>query len=296
MTASVRIGSLFSGIGGLERGLELAGLGPVEWQCEIDPWCRRVLAKHWPGVRRFRDVSKVVNPPVVDLICGGFPCTNISFAGKGEGLDGDESGLWWEYARIIREAQPRWVVIENVAALVNRGLDVILWSLAESGYDARWDCIPAAAIGAPHRRDRLFVVARLADSDGGRRESERLKDWEPGHAGTPGDIADGCGSTQLADPGSERQQEGDGSGEQRGRAAAERGYPAVWPPRPDDMHAWRQVPALSQPSLCRLADGVPERLVRNRRQALKAYGNAVVPMVSEVIGRMIMAAENRSAA
>jgi DNA (cytosine-5)-methyltransferase 1 len=163
-----RIGSLFSGIGGLELGLERATGGHVVWQVERDAWCRRVLAKHWPKAERFDDVCTVgaASLAPVDVICGGFPCQDISFAGKGAGLDGERSGLWYEYARIVRELRPRIVVVENVAALLVRGLDAVLGTLASLGYDAAWDCVPAASVGAPHRRDRLFVVAwrNLADA------------------------------------------------------------------------------------------------------------------------------------
>ena len=158
---AITVGSLFSGIGGLELGLEWAGLGPVLFQVEKEPFCREVLARHWPTVARFDDVCTVGahNLPAVDLLCGGFPCQDLSLAGKGAGLDGERSGLWWEYARIVREIRPRFVVVENVAALLSRGLDRVLGTLATLGYDAWWDCIPAAAVGAPHQRDRLFVVA-----------------------------------------------------------------------------------------------------------------------------------------
>lgn len=156
---SLTIGSLFSGIGGLELGLERAGLGPVVWQVERDAWCRGVLARHWPDARRFEDVTDFREVPHVDLICGGFPCQDISVAGTGAGLAGQRSGLWREYARIVRMVRPRFVVVENVSALLGRGLGEVLGDLAASGYDALWDCLPAAAVGAPHRRDRVFVVA-----------------------------------------------------------------------------------------------------------------------------------------
>jgi DNA (cytosine-5)-methyltransferase 1 len=156
----VTFGSLFSGIGGLDLGLERAGM-ECRWQVEIDPYCQRVLAKHWPNVERFSDVKEVGshNLKPIDLICGGFPCQDISLAGKGAGLEGERSGLWWEFHRIIMQLRPRYVIVENVGALVVRGLDVVLGSLAEGGYDASWDHIPAAAVGAPHRRDRIFIVA-----------------------------------------------------------------------------------------------------------------------------------------
>lgn len=175
------IGSLFSGIGGLELGLERAGLGPVLWQVEKEEFPRAVLAKHWPDAERFDDVCKVGAAELapVDLICGGFPCQDISLAGRGEGLAGERSGLWLEYARVIRELRPRWVVIENVAALLSRGIDAVLGTLAALGYDALWDCIPAQAVGAPHRRDRVFMVAwRVSGAErDALREEPRRRRW-----------------------------------------------------------------------------------------------------------------------
>ena len=160
MTSVLTVGSLFSGIGGFDLGLERAGMR-VRWQVEIDPYCQRVLAKHWPHVQRYGDIQSVdwgtVEP--VDVLCGGFPCQDISLAGKGAGLAGERSGLWFEYAKAIEALTPRYVIIENVAALRSRGLDQVLGSLAALGYDAEWHCIPASAVGAPHRRDRVWLVA-----------------------------------------------------------------------------------------------------------------------------------------
>ncbi len=158
----MRIGSLFSGIGGLELGLEWAGVGHTVWQVEQDPYCLAVLAKHWPDAKRYTDVRGVGahNLEPVDVICcGGFPCQDISVAGFQAGLLGDRSGLWYEYIRIVREMGPRFVVVENVSALLTRGLDDVLGSLADSGYDAEWSLLSACAVGAPHVRERLFVVA-----------------------------------------------------------------------------------------------------------------------------------------
>jgi DNA (cytosine-5)-methyltransferase 1 len=164
----VRVGSLFSGIGGFDLGLERAGF-TVAWQCEADEFCRRVLAKHWPGVPCHPDVRTIgaVNVEPVDVLCGGFPCQDISTAGRGAGIDGARSGLWAEYARLIRELRPRYVVVENVAALLARGLGRVVGDLAACGYDAEWDCVPASAFGAPHRRDRLWLIA-YPDAHGGR--------------------------------------------------------------------------------------------------------------------------------
>ena len=156
----MRFGSLFAGIGGLDLGLERAGM-ECAWQVEIDDYATRVLEKHWPNVRRWRDVRTWPQPDTerVDLLCAGFPCQDISYAGRGAGLEGERSGLFFEAVRVVRQLRPRIVLLENVAALLTRGLDVVLGTLAEIGLDAEWHCVPAAAVGAPHIRDRVFIVA-----------------------------------------------------------------------------------------------------------------------------------------
>jgi DNA-cytosine methyltransferase len=132
--------------------------------CEIDKKARQVLAKHWPNVPIFEDVTTLTAEALhernisVDVICGGFPCQDISLAGKGAGIEGKRSGLWSEYARLIGELRPRYAIVENVSALLNRGLDRVLGDLSKIGYDAEWHCIPASAVGAPHRRDRIWIV------------------------------------------------------------------------------------------------------------------------------------------
>lgn len=157
-------GSLFAGIGGMDLGLERAGM-TCKWQVEIDQFCQKVLTKHWPHVPKYGDIREVKGDELepVDLIAGGFPCQDISLQGAvwGErmGLRGERSGLWAEYARIIRRVRPRFVLVENVPALLGNGMGNVLGDLAACGYDAEWDCLPACAFGAPHQRDRAFVVA-----------------------------------------------------------------------------------------------------------------------------------------
>jgi len=170
---------LFSGIGGFSLGLELTGGFETVAFCEIEPFPRKVLAKNWPETPIYEDVRTLTAERLtadgiaVDVICGGFPCQDISTAGLGAGLSGGRSGLWFQYQRLIKEIQPRYTIIENVSALRSRGLDQVLWSLSEIGYDAEWHCIPAAAIGAPHRRDRIWIVAypHSAHIEGGRLSS-----------------------------------------------------------------------------------------------------------------------------
>jgi len=183
-------GSLFAGIGGFDLGFERAGM-VCKWQVEINEFCRAVLAKHWPNVARHDDVRTF--PPqetrpeewAVDVICGGFPCQDISGSGKKVGIEGARSGLWAEYARIVRVLRPRYVVVENVAVLVRRGLARVLGDLAGMGFSASWGCLPAAAFGSPQRRLRAFVVAH-DDSRGQQGDEERHGFW-----------SDACGRSYL---------------------------------------------------------------------------------------------------
>jgi len=156
--------SLFAGIGGLELGLERAGM-TVVGQVEINPFCRQVLAKHWPDVPRHDDVRTAVEwwesetRPNVDIVCGGFPCTDISNAGKRAGIGGQQSGLWRAMRDTVSHLRPRFVLVENVAALTVRGLDTVLADLAAIGFDAEWSTVSACSVGAPHTRERLFILA-----------------------------------------------------------------------------------------------------------------------------------------
>lgn len=165
MAQLLTVGSLFSGIGGLDLGLEQTGRFRVVWQVELDEYCNQVLSRHWPTTPRFRDVRTVGkdNLSPVDVLCGGFPCQNISRSKtRGVvGIEGEQSGLWKEYARLIRELRPRYIIVENVAALLERGrgMGTVLGDLVECGYDAEWQVLPAAAFGAPHLRRRVFIVA-----------------------------------------------------------------------------------------------------------------------------------------
>lgn len=169
------LGSLFTGIGGIDLAFQWAGYN-IEWQVEIDDYCNRVLARHWPAVPRYRDVRgitgrtgkgwrgyKHVRP--VDVLAGGFPCTDISVAGRGAGIrEGTRSGLWFEFARLIGELRPRVVFLENVAAITSRDGTLIAGDLAALGYAASWGVISAADAGAPHLRERWWCVA-MADAE-----------------------------------------------------------------------------------------------------------------------------------
>ena len=167
-------GSLFAGIGGMDLGLERAGI-QCRWQVEIDPFCRQVLTKHWPKVRKYGDIREVTGEQLgyVDCIAGGFPCQDVSHAGKRKGIDGARSGLWSEYRRLICELRPRFVLVENVTGLLDRGMGRVLGELAELGLDAQWTVLSACRFGAPHPRERVFILAYPAGERQG--QLRRLK-------------------------------------------------------------------------------------------------------------------------
>lgn len=159
----MKVLDLFSGIGGFSLGLERAGMETVAF-CEVDPFCQKVLQKHWQNVPILEDVTTHGFNKPVDLVTAGFPCQDISFAGKGAGLSGERSGLFWHILRTVRMVGQPKLLLENVAALLNRGMGEVLGALAAIGYDAEWNCIPAAEVGLPHIRNRLFIVASHSDS------------------------------------------------------------------------------------------------------------------------------------
>lgn len=298
---SFTIGSLFSGIGGLELGLELAGVGHTVWQVECDPFCQQVLAKHWPKTERFDDVRNVGkhNLKYVDVICGGFPCQDISFAGKGAGLAGERSGLWSEYLRIVGEIRPRFVVVENVAALRQRGLDVVLGNLAEAGYDAIWFPLRASDVGAPHRRERLFILAytskfrddagnspedvrsverseekgRMQNSEGGGalgNSESQWWGWQRAKTCRQGDVGgSSCNTGESRDmPFVEPRLGGTTDGIPR--------WLDRWPSRPGEEQEGWETP--------RIVEGK----IDNKTHRLKALGNAVVPQVGFVVGKALL--------
>lgn len=157
----MKVGSLFSGVGLTDFGLELAGF-EHEWFCEIAPYARNILSKRWPGKTIYHDIKELNGNEVkkVDVLSGGFPCQDVSCSGKRKGITKEtRSGLWYEYARIIRQIQPKYVLIENVPGLRSKGFEIVLKDLAQIGYDAEWIVLSAAQFGAPHLRERMFIVA-----------------------------------------------------------------------------------------------------------------------------------------
>ena len=293
----IRTLDLFSGIGGFALGLERAGGFQTSAFCEIDPFARRVLAKHWPQVRRYHDVTAIsagrlaADGIAIGAICGGFPCQDISVAGKGIGLDGARSGLWREFARLIGEIRPSWVIAENVPALRNRGADRVFADLEALGY-AWWSGVVGAVhVGAPHQRNRVWIIAHaeggrhgrdgvgrhevtadsrapLAHAEHGGREG-----WNAHWEGPSAALPRGEGSC----PDSARLEERQPSNPGRTR-------PHSWPDF-SGMDWWATEPAVG-----RVAHGVPDRVDR-----LRCLGNAVVPAIPEMLGRTILSVEAKLA-
>ena len=284
-------GSLFAGIGGFDLGLERAGM-VCKWQVEINPFCQKVLAKHWPDVERFGNVKDCGkhNLASVDLIAGGFPCQPHSVAGKQRGAE-DDRNLWPEYRRIVAELRPTWVLAENVPGIRGTILDEVLSDLENLAYKAMPIDIPACAFNAPHRRERIFIVAHAeyngrVETSGqqtietmeqrARREKEAscAEQFERGDTRSTlsEDVAD---TTQLYRDGcnAHREQLAPGIISELGDRSSEARQTSDW---------WTV-----EPDVGRVANGVPRRVDR-----LRALGNAVVPQVVEWLGRRIVEVEN----
>jgi DNA (cytosine-5)-methyltransferase 1 len=264
----MRLIDTFSGIGGFSLAARwLGGFETVQF-VEREAFCQRILRKHWPDIPIHDDI-RTFNPAPgsADLVVGGFPCQDISQVGKGAGLAGERSGLFYELLRVVRLVGPRYVVLENVAAITHRGMDDVLGALAEAGYDAEWACIPAAAVGACHQRDRWWCVAYAHNT--------RSREHKPHAQRQPEGKAlffDGCANQEapLPTPNDQRQQD------QLIPAIADQQRRSRWSYAPRRLNPhWRSY--LSQPLLCRGDDGLSGRVDR-----LKALGNAVVPQVAMV--------------
>ena len=258
----LRLLDLFSGIGGFSYAADriVGGYRTVQF-VEREPFCQKILRKHWPDVPIHDDITTFQPAPgSADVICGGFPCQDISQAGKGAGItEGTRSGLFFELLRVVRMVRPQFVVLENVSAITHRGLDTVLGSMAEAGFDAEWACIPASAVGACHRRDRWWCVAYPSGERqlrGVQCNGESQKEPGTGHE---------C-SRPTPDPLRHRLERSD-------QLAGSR---PQWPAAIERLSPdWRRY--ASQPVICRGDDGFSGRIHR-----LKALGNAVVPQVAAI--------------
>ena len=307
----MNVGSLFSGIGGIELGFERTGF-KTAWFVENDQYCQAILKKQFPDAVIYGDITQLdfTSLPKVDILTGGFPCQDISNAGKRTGITGNRSSLWKYYLEAIRILRPRFALIENVSALLNRGLYVVLADLAEVGYDAEWHCVPASTVGAPHRRDRIFIMAhtsiRQLDNDTLRqtdiiRAGEDVANAEcrrccPGSNNQPKHEIHSQGQQSA-----ETNQQGGGYGNVAGKASAdvpgclfdglsfrnERNSTQFEKRESERCQSCRTYPENKwnwsvEPGMGRVADGVSNRVDR-----IKCLGNAVVPQVAEVFAKAI---------
>ena len=275
-------GSLFAGIGGLDLGLERAG-HTVRWQVEANPYCQRILAKHWPHVPCYPDVTQLTGTELapVDLICGGFPCQPVSHAGLQKGTD-DDRWLWPHFARLLGVLRPRYALLEHGPGLLTanggHAFGEVIGDLADLGYNCEWSVLSAADVGAPHLRKRVFLIANLPDADDQRLEGYG-REYELGKTSSEKSSAGSCqragnrffdapiGGATLADADDQSQSGGSlyaGAGASLSEFAS--------------SHQWWE----SEPDVGRVAHGVPHRVDR-----LKALGNAVVPQVAEWLGRRL---------
>lgn len=321
----MRFLDLFSGIGGFALGLERAGM-QVATFCEIDPYRQQVLRKHWPRVPIFGDIRELTREKLIetgvlgvgreiDLVCGGFPCQPFSVAGKRRGT-ADDRYLWPEMFRVIKALRPTWVLGENVANIVNMALDIVLSDLESEGYETATFVIPACAVGAPHRRDRVWIVAYnseircnmwrpegqgvqradetrnevdsggqdVGNSHGLRTERQRAKQQATGFGRTSKNVAHAASEGLEREVNQTRQVAGCGKRVTQSRLGRMLDGISSWL----DSHRW---PA---PFGCEQYDWEPPRLAQgripHRRERLMALGDAVVPQVAEAIGRAIMSA------
>jgi DNA (cytosine-5)-methyltransferase 1 len=315
-----RLGSLFSGIGGFELGFEMTGAFETVFQVENNPYAQKILAKHWQKVPRFDDVRNVGkhNLPECDILIGGFPCQDVSHAGNRKGIDaGTRSGLWWEFHRIINELRPRVTVLENVPGLFTLGFDEVLGSLSKIGLDAEWEIISASSQGAPHVRERVFIVAYPNSSRRNDRRdcgSERpilsykvrqstqnhtvRHEWQRGLSplrSIPNTASsrlerperqelegfgDGftVGSQNVSDTESQRRNETRELHTRQGRQT-QRAVDPDW----GSETVMRENHWEVEPQLGRVADGIPARVDR-----LKCLGNAVVPQVAQFVALKVL--------
>lgn len=304
--SELNVGSLFSGIGGIELGFEREGF-TTEWFVENNEFCQKILRKHWSDVPIYGNISTLDFKKLkkVDVLTGGFPCQDISIAGKGKGITGSRSGLWSHFARAIGVLRPKYAVVENVPMLVRRGLDVVLADIAALGYDAEWFCLRASDFGALHRRERVFIVA-YPDKDG--------KPVKPVNGGTGQGKLGGFVAHPIGErcPGGVVQrgskgQEKDGAkvqGRSSPRFLADDWGERVQGFREESLQGEQRFswcedvrgvedlsgrPNLPEPLVRGGRDGVPDRVDRT-----KAIGNAVVPVVAQFIARQIREWEEKA--
>lgn len=323
----LRVLDLFSGIGCMSLGLDRTGGFQTVAFCEIEPFPASVFAQYWPDIPNLEDVTTAeFTEGMADVVVGGFPCQDLSDAGLRAGLSGERSGLYRELVRAIRVVRPKYAIVENVAALLNRGMGTVLGDMAEIGYDLEWDCVPAEVVGAPHERDRVWIVAHANDQ----RQYGESVDAE---VGRPSQL---CSGVNVADAtreqagaaGQPRRSDGVAASGCEAPDTASLGWGARRTRRPPDSFARIRDEArrnAADPYGARLAFGqslgrnTPEEFTpaqrnvgrageqsvwpsepallgvddecANRVDRVKALGNGLVPKIPELIGRAILEAE-----
>ena len=294
---------LFSGIGGFSLGLERAGIKTIAF-CEFDKHAQKVLKKHWPDVPIYSDVRELTHERLksdgingIDIITGGFPCQDISIAGKQAGIkEGTRSGLWSECARLVGEIRPKYAIFENVTALLSgeqgRWFQRVLFDLSEIGYDAEWHCIPASELGAHHHRDRVWIIAYPSIKRWNNgcdhwqerhlQENKKRVNQEVQRQGNKWELGTCSACTVLSNP----MREGlEGHREPRGNEKdSTKKRQSIFSPYSKGSIKSNCWPI--EPNVGRVADGIP-----NRSHRLKQLGNAVVPQIPEIIGQAIMQVE-----
>lgn len=329
----LRVLDLFSGIGCMSLGLDRTGGFQTIAFCEIEPFPASIFAQHWPGVPNLVDVTTAeFIEGMADVVVGGFPCQDLSDAGLRAGLSGERSGLYRELVRAIRVVRPKYAIVENVAALLNRGMGTVLGDMAEIGYDLEWDCVPAEVVGAPHERDRVWIVAH-ANGEHGRPRTGGKDGAQTGDGVEPNASVDATDPTSKQAGASRQPRRSDGmaaSGRETSDTAS-LGCGARRTGRPPDSFARVRDEArrnAADPYGARLAFGqsigrnTPEerqtaqRFVErsgeqsvwpsepallgvddecaDRVDRVKALGNALVPKIPELIGQAILEAEGVS--
>jgi DNA (cytosine-5)-methyltransferase 1 len=259
---------LFAGLGGFSLAASWFGIETTQF-VEIEPFCQSLLAKNFPNIPIHDDIT-TYHPRLgeFDIITAGFPCQDLSSANpNGRGLEGERSGLFFEAMRIVRTVRPRFLLLENVPALVNRGLDRVLWEIAQSGFDAEWQVVSAASMGAPHRRERIFIIAytqglrrnALGDTKNYGTANGEINSLDHDHQTTPNPQSTGKGRT--------------GNDQARTDQAPFSGNTF-----------WQQNPH-PEPTICPVDDGISRRLAG---QQLKAIGNSVCPQAVAVAYQRIM--------
>ena len=321
----MKVLDLFSGIGGFSVGLERAGMETIAF-CEIEEYPKKVLAKNWPGIPIASDVKKLtyqdgvlyddgkeIYRGPIDVVCGGFPCQDISNAGKQKGIEAERSGLWTECARLLREIRPKHAIFENVTALISgdqgRWFQRVLFDISQVGYDAEWHCIAASDIGAHHHRDRVWIMVypnkthATGECLSGRISEELSKSYgRSGNGGASENVANTnkdtlrikqkpgakCKSTAITtDNGKKQHVANTNSGRQSQPGALRKSS------NTEKVESWQTAEHLNgcigqnwetEPALGRVVDGVQDK---SHRHQLAGLGNAVVPQIPEILGRVI---------